>query len=104
MFLYPFVLKSQIFKLLRSLGIDSKESISPAYLAAGRYDNPVPTRFLAPIDRLKIPAQNSASLSFLTFLLASFRGKKITQPRISPQLLISEPTCQIHNDYSQIEL
>ncbi len=25
---------------------------------AGRYDNPIPTRFLAPIDCLKIPAQN----------------------------------------------
>jgi hypothetical protein len=25
-------------------------------LLAGLYDNPVPTRFLAPIDRLKIPA------------------------------------------------
>jgi hypothetical protein len=24
---------------------------------AGRYDNPIPTRFLAPIDFLKIPAQ-----------------------------------------------
>ena len=24
---------------------------------AGRYDNPIPTRFLAPIDCLKIPAQ-----------------------------------------------
>jgi hypothetical protein len=24
---------------------------------AGRYDNPIPPRFLAPIDFLKIPAQ-----------------------------------------------
>jgi hypothetical protein len=24
---------------------------------AGRYNNPIPTRFLAPIDSLKIPAQ-----------------------------------------------
>jgi len=30
------------------------ESILPAYVAmAGRYDKPVPTRFLAPIDCLK---------------------------------------------------
>ena len=28
---------------------------------ACRYDNPIPTRFLAPIDCLKIPAQDSAS-------------------------------------------
>ncbi len=34
-----------IFKLLRSLGIDSKESIPPS----GRYDNSIPTRFLAHI-------------------------------------------------------
>ncbi len=26
---------------------------------AGRYDNPIPPRFLAPIDFLKIPAQHS---------------------------------------------
>jgi hypothetical protein len=28
---------------------------------AGRYDNPIPARFLAPIDFLKIPALNSAN-------------------------------------------
>jgi hypothetical protein len=40
-------------------GIDSKELIPPAYACSlvGRYDNPIPTRFLAPIDCLKIPAQ-----------------------------------------------
>jgi hypothetical protein len=27
---------------------------------AGRYDNPIPTRCLAPIDCLKIPAQTEA--------------------------------------------
>ncbi len=26
---------------------------------AGRYDNPIPTRFLVPIDCLKIPAQSA---------------------------------------------
>jgi hypothetical protein len=37
--------------------IDSKEPIPPRlYSLAGRYDNPIPTRFLAPIDCLKIPA------------------------------------------------
>jgi hypothetical protein len=41
-----------IFNLLRSPGIDFKESIPLSYVAwrAGRYDNPIPTRFLAPID------------------------------------------------------
>jgi hypothetical protein len=42
-----------IFKLLRSPGIDSKESVPPAYVAL----HPILTRFLAPIDRSKIPAQ-----------------------------------------------
>jgi len=39
----------RIFKLLRSPGIDSKESV-PASLCslAGRYDSPIPTRFLDP--------------------------------------------------------
>jgi hypothetical protein len=39
----------RIFKFLRSPGIDSKKSISTL---AGRYDDPIPTRFLAPIDCL----------------------------------------------------
>ncbi len=41
------------FKLLRSLGIDS----ASLCCLAGRYDNPIPTRFLATIDCSKIPAQ-----------------------------------------------
>ncbi len=49
---------ARIFKLLSSPSIDSKESIPPAYVAmAGRYNNPIPTRFLwilTPIDRLKV--------------------------------------------------
>jgi hypothetical protein len=51
-----------IFKhFLRSPGIDSKESIPPSYVPsslAGWYDNPTPSRFLAPIDCSKIPAQS----------------------------------------------
>ncbi len=49
--------RAQIFKLLRSPGIDSKAWILPANVAwrAGTI-NPIPTRFLAPIDCLKIPA------------------------------------------------
>jgi hypothetical protein len=51
--------RARIFKLLRHPDIDSKESIPPAYAArrAGRYDNPIPNWFLAPIDCSKIPAQ-----------------------------------------------
>ncbi len=49
--------RAGIFKPLRSPGIDSKE-IDTASLCslAGLYDNPIPTRFLAPSDCTKIPA------------------------------------------------
>jgi hypothetical protein len=40
-------------------GIDSASLI--IYSLAGRYDNPIPTRFLALIDCSKIPALPSAS-------------------------------------------
>ncbi len=51
--------RARIFKLLRSAGIDSTESIPPAYVAwrAGTSTHCIPTRFLAPTDCLKIPAQ-----------------------------------------------
>jgi hypothetical protein len=42
-------------KLLRSSGINSAGLCS----LADRYDNRIPTRFLAPIDCLKIPAQKN---------------------------------------------
>jgi hypothetical protein len=45
-----------IFKLLSSPGIESKESFRQPCSLAGRYDNPIPTRILAPIDCSKIPA------------------------------------------------
>jgi hypothetical protein len=48
--------RARISKLLWSPGIDSTNSPSLCSLA-GRYDNPIPARFLAPIDFLKIPAQ-----------------------------------------------
>jgi hypothetical protein len=40
--------------------MDSKESIPQAYVVCSLvdlYDNPIPTRFLAPIDCSKIPAR-----------------------------------------------
>jgi hypothetical protein len=52
--------RAGIFKLLWSPGIDSREWIPPAYVLCslvGRYDNPIPTWFLAPIDCLKLLAQ-----------------------------------------------
>ncbi len=36
-------------------GIDSKELILPAYALAGLYNNPIPVRFLAPLDCSKAP-------------------------------------------------
>ncbi len=61
-----YVASARICKRLRSPGIDSKESIAPCwnwflgslkpFKNSGRYDNPIPTRFLAPLDCLKIPA------------------------------------------------
>ncbi len=54
---------ARIFVLLWSPGIDSKEPILSTYVAwAGWYENPIPTRFLAPIDCLKIPALMSSGL------------------------------------------
>ncbi len=50
------VIWARIFKLLKSPRIDPKE---PIHSLAGRYDNPIPSRFLAPIDCLQIPAQIS---------------------------------------------
>ncbi len=45
--------RARIFKRLWGQEIDSKECS-----LAGRYDNPIPPRFLAPIDCIKIPAQS----------------------------------------------
>jgi hypothetical protein len=62
--------RAQIFKLLRRPRINSKESKPAAYVAmAGRYDNSIPIRFLAPIDWLKfqhciIPKEINANRFF----------------------------------------
>jgi hypothetical protein len=52
---------------------------------AGQYDNPIPTRFLAPIDCLKIPAQGSQlgpETEFVNFIGAqeSISGGPVRQP------------------------
>ncbi len=49
--------RDSVLKLLRSTGIDSASLGSLA--VAGRCDNPIPNRFLAPIDCSKILAQRS---------------------------------------------
>jgi hypothetical protein len=49
---HSFYTRDSIFKLLKSPGIDVNSLCS----LAGWYENPIPTRFLAPIDYSKIPA------------------------------------------------
>ncbi len=57
--------RARIFKRLWSPGIDSKALFSASLCSlAGRYDYPIPTRCLAPIDFLKIPAQCCGSMTF----------------------------------------
>ncbi len=51
---------ARIVKLLRSPRIDSKEPIPPGCVAWRTCDNPIPTRFLAPIDCLTLPALDFA--------------------------------------------
>ncbi len=46
--------------------IPRNEFRQPTCSLAGRYDNPLPPRFLAPIDSLKIPAQISCLSVILT--------------------------------------
>jgi hypothetical protein len=42
---------------------------------AGRYDNPLPPHFLAPIDSLKIPAQNQMSEEWQEMFASEFVWK-----------------------------
>ncbi len=39
-----------VFQNFMEPRVDSKELILPAYALAGLYNNPIPTRFLAPLD------------------------------------------------------
>ncbi len=62
LFVEVFPNRARIFKLLRRPRSDSKGPIFGRLCSlAGRYDNPIPTRLLAPVDCLKIPAQFGAS-------------------------------------------
>jgi hypothetical protein len=55
--LYCISFRALIFQLLRSPVIDSRYQFRQLCSLAGRCDNPIPSRFLAPIDCLKFPAQ-----------------------------------------------
>jgi hypothetical protein len=51
-------------------GIDSRnrvwKGVAKLHRQAGRYDNPMPTWFLAPIVGLKLPSLGSLKVSFLS--------------------------------------
>jgi hypothetical protein len=48
--------RGRIFTTLWNPGIDSKELIPPVYALLGLYNDPIPARFLAPLDCSKVPA------------------------------------------------
>jgi hypothetical protein len=57
------VCRGDILKLLRSPGKISRNRFRASLCGlADQYDNPIPTRFLAPTDCSKIPAQASSSV------------------------------------------
>ncbi len=84
---------SNMFRLFRAASCSSSEPVflnvygaqesvprhlfrQPMYSLAGRYDNPIPARCLAPIDFLKIPALIqqqvfSSNQAFLAFSICS---------------------------------
>ncbi len=83
--------RARIFKRLWSPGIDFKEWIPPVYSSlAGRYDNPIPTRFLAPIYCLKIPVLGShdtftsafRSAALISFKFDHFNGNPFNKKRL----------------------
>jgi hypothetical protein len=56
----------------RCQGINS----ASLYSMAGRYDNPIPTRCLAPIDFLKIPALTTSHMLYLKQYVKVVRNLK----------------------------
>jgi hypothetical protein len=95
------VIRDGIFKLSRSPGIDSKESIPPAYVAwesipgrfkslkisslVGRYDNPIHICFPAPVDCSKILAQEETSDGIFKLL----RSPEIDSKEPIPQAYVA---------------
>jgi len=70
----------------------AQESIPPAYVAWRAGDNPIPTRFLAPIECSKIPALVIVMYSIYTWflLLASVeKSHEVTDNAIFVVLLLS---------------
>ncbi len=105
--------RARIFKLLRSPRIDSKEPI-PLGCVAWRavttrdtgYDNPISTRFLSPIDSLKIPALYSYTPNVVVSLVSlhkpttpDMRNTNTTLP-----LLLYDNLCSTKNKKRKIIL
>ncbi len=95
-----------ILKFLWSPGIDSKELIPPAYALAGLYNNPIPARFLSPLDCSKVPApcwyfrqsigtRNKVGIGLLYRPPRARICKPFKEPRIysQPVGLVRHPTC-----------
>jgi hypothetical protein len=76
-------------------GLDSLESIPglPKRLQiralAGRYDNPIPTRFLAPINCSKFPAQGAHQAILREGMNLQYKSERI------PPHILSEYTAKI---------
>ena len=62
----------------------------------GRYDNPIPTRFLAPIDCLKIPALYASATGRIRMKPLSFAGLLKVPKReifVTELIILSHPIC-----------
>ncbi len=75
--------RARMLKLFRSPEIVSKASIPPAYVAwRAEYDNPIPIRFLAPIDCLKFQHRHLSKYKMgdMSTGVANLRVKKYRGP------------------------
>jgi hypothetical protein len=74
---------------------------------AGRYDNPIPTRCLAPIDFLKIPAQATSAggintLESILGILKSFKIRALYSVRAVQE--ISHPVYRYGDECATVKL
>ncbi len=85
--LFHVVSCARSFKPLRIPGINSKELIPPAYVACnGPVRQPIPTRFLAIMDCLKLPALFSYFLGLFLIGQPPFQSLEIIQLHYVPFL------------------
>jgi hypothetical protein len=65
--------------------IPRNEFRQPICSLEGRYDNPIPPRFLAPIDFLKIPALECKATLAYTFLIRIHRWRFVSHRSLAPK-------------------